>query len=111
MLPRLNDVRSHLQQACLNAPEPATADANGVDADNGVESPEDNAHAQMPTGQPRMPPQPGMPTAYMTPDQHLQYQQYLQQQQQQAAGQYPMPPQGRMPTHPQHQYPPDQKLS
>jgi pheromone receptor transcription factor len=33
-------------QACLNAPEPSSGDANGVD-DNQVDSPEDN-HAQMP---------------------------------------------------------------
>jgi len=99
----------NLIQACLNAPEPATGDANGVDGDNPVDSPEE-AHAQVPAGQPRMPTAPGMPPAYgMTPEQALHYQNYLQQQQ---TGQYPpMPPQGRMSTHPQHQYPPDQKLS
>lgn len=97
-------------QACLNAPEPPSNDANGVDGDPGVESPEDNSHAQMPAGQPRMPPNPGMPQTYMTPEQHLQYQTYLQQQQ--ATNQYPMPPQaGRMPAHPHQQYPTDQKLS
>ncbi|KAF2762398.1 SRF-TF-domain-containing protein [Pseudovirgaria hyperparasitica] len=100
----------NLIQACLNAPEPASADSNGVDGDQGVDSPEDNTHAQMPQGQPRgMPQQQGMPAAYMTPEQHLQYQTYLQQQQ--ASGHGYMPQQGRMPTHPQHSYPPDQKLS
>lgn len=95
----------------MNAPEPATGDANGVDGDNPVDSPEDN-HAQVPAGQPRgMPGNGGMPPAYMTPEAALHYQSYLQQQQQ-ASGQYPgMPPQGGMPRHPGHQYPQDQKLS
>jgi pheromone receptor transcription factor len=99
----------NLIQACLNAPEPASGDANGVDGDNPVDSPEDN-HAQVPSSQPRMPGNAGMPPAYMTPEQALHYQTYLQQQQQ-ATNQYPMPPQGGMPRHPQQHYQPDQKLS
>jgi MADS-box transcription factor len=94
----------------LNAPEPASGDANGVDGDNPVESPED-AHAQVPARQqPAMPNNGGMPAPYMTPEAALHYQTYLQQQQ--TANQYPgMPPQGGMPRHPGHQYPQDQKLS
>ncbi|KAF2281613.1 SRF-TF-domain-containing protein [Westerdykella ornata] len=101
----------NLIQACLNAPEPASGDANGVEGDQPVESPED-AHPQVPPGQPRgMPSNGGMPPAYMTPEAALHYQSYLQQQSQQT-GQYPgMPPQAQMPRHPGHQYPPDQKLS
>ncbi|KAF2190534.1 SRF-TF-domain-containing protein [Zopfia rhizophila CBS 207.26] len=101
----------NLIQACLNAPEPSTGDANGVDGDNPVDSPEDN-HAQVPAGQPRgMPGNTGMPPAYMTPEAAMHYQSYLQQQQQ-ASNQYPgMPPQPGMPRHPGHQYPQDQKLS
>jgi pheromone receptor transcription factor len=94
-------------QACLNAPEPSSGDANGVDNDT-VESPEDN-HAQVPPGQPRMPPNnQAMPQAYMTPEAALHYQSYLQQQQQQS-NQYPMAQQG-MPRHPGGHYPQDQKL-
>jgi pheromone receptor transcription factor len=94
-------------QACLNAPEPSSGDANGVDADNQVESPEDN-HPQVPTGQPRgMPPtNNAIPQAYMTPEAALHYQSYLQQQQQ--SNQYPMAQQG-MPRHPGGHYP-EQKL-
>ncbi|KAF2083435.1 SRF-TF-domain-containing protein [Saccharata proteae CBS 121410] len=99
----------NLIQACLNAPEPASNE-NGVDGESAVESPEDT-HAQVPRGAPGMPPAPGMPGGYMTPEQAqaMQYQTYLQQQSH-ATGQYPMPPQGGMPRHPQ-QYPPDQKLA
>jgi hypothetical protein len=100
-------IANHLQ-ACLNAPEPATGDANGVDADNSVESPEDN-HAQVPPGQPRgMPPNnPMQAQAYMTPEAALQYQNYLQGHQQ--SHQYPMAQQA-MPRHPSQHYPQDQKL-
>ncbi|KAL6710876.1 transcription factor of the MADS box [Coniothyrium glycines] len=98
----------NLIQACLNAPEPSSGDANGVDQDNQVDSPEDN-HAQVPQGQPRgMPPNNNaMPPAYMTPEAALHYQSYLQQQQQ--SNQYPMAQQG-MPRHPGGHYPQDQKL-
>ncbi|KAF2202088.1 SRF-TF-domain-containing protein [Delitschia confertaspora ATCC 74209] len=98
----------NLIQACLNAPEPSSGDANGIDGDNPVDSPEDN-HAQVPAGQPRIGNAGGMPATYMTPDQAMQYQSYLQHQQ--VPGQYPGMPQGGMPRHPGHQYPPDQKLS
>jgi MADS-box transcription factor len=102
----------NLIQACLNAPEPSSNE-NGVD--DAVESPEDNAHAQVPAAGPPpqaqragMPPTGNMGAGYhMPPEQAMQYQAYLQQQQQQqnaaaAGGHYPLPPQGRMPTHPQH---------
>jgi len=41
----------------------------------------------------------GMPQHYITPEQQQQmaYQQYMQQQQAGVGGQYPMPPQARMP--------------
>jgi pheromone receptor transcription factor len=94
-------------QACLNAPEPAS-ESNGVDGDGGasaVESPEE--HAQMP--QASMPRQPSnaqpssMPQSYMTPEQQqqLQYQAYLQQQQPPSG--YPGMPQQGIPRHPGHQ--------
>jgi len=92
----------NLIQACLNAPEPTTGNENGIDGESAVDSPEENAHAQVPRQ--GMPPQTGMPPAYggMTAEQAMQYQNYLAQQQQ-GAGQYPgMPPQARMPPHPQH---------
>lgn len=100
----------NLIQACLNAPEPASGDANGVDDNNPVDSPEDN-HSQVPPGRPQaMPNNGGMPAAYMTPEAALHYQSYLAQQQQ--SNQYPgMPPQGGMSRHPGHQYSQDQKLS
>lgn len=101
-------------QACLNAPEPPSDNANGVDENNPVESPED-PHVQLPPGQPRGMPNNGMQPNYMNPESALHYQTYLQQQaqQQQASAQYPMPPQPQgMPRHPGHQqYPQDQKLS
>jgi len=93
----------NLIQACLNAPEPTTGNENGVDGESQIDSPEDNAHAQIPRAG-GMPPQQGIPQPYgggMTPEQAMQYQNYLAQQNQ-AAGQYPgMPPQ-RMASHPQH---------
>lgn len=99
---------TNASQACLNAPEPSTDNANGVD-DGPVDSPEDS-HAQVPAGQPRgMAPSGGMPAAYMTPEAALHYQQYLQQQQ--PSTQYPGMPQGGMPRHPAQHYPQDQKLS
>lgn len=97
-------------QACLNAPEPSSGDANGVDDNNPVDSPEDN-HAQVPAGQPRgMPGGAGIPPQYMTPEAALHYQSYLQQQQQ-ASNQYPGMPQQGMPRHPGGHYPQDNKLS
>lgn len=90
----------NLIQACLNAPEPA--DANGVDGESAVDSPEEQ-HAAPPPMPQSMPPQ-GMPRnqpqqqPYMTADQQqaLQYQAYLQQQQAAQQGAYPMPPQQQM---------------
>jgi len=85
----------NLIQACLNAPEPP--DANGVDGESAVDSPEEQ-HAPPPMAQ-NMPPQNiprGQPNApYITADQQqaLQYQAYLQQTQ---GGAYPMPPQQQM---------------
>lgn len=97
---------ANMSQACLNAPEPSSGDANGVE-DNQVDSPEDN-HAQMPPGQPRgVPNNNPIPQAYMTPEAALQYQNYLQGHQQ--SQQYPMAQHG-MPRHPSQHYPQDQKL-
>jgi pheromone receptor transcription factor len=74
-------------QHCLNAPSPTGGNENG---------PEDPAHAQVQPqagGMPRTAPMTGQQYG-MDPNQ-LAYQTYLQQQ----GGQYPMPPQGRMPAH------------
>lgn len=92
----------------MNAPEPSSDNGNGVDGGDQVDSPEDS-HAQVPTGQPRMPQNTGMPAAYMTPEAALHYQQYLQTQQ--PPNQYAGMPQGGMPRHPAQHYPQDQKLS
>ena len=83
-------------QACLNAPEPASGNENGVDAEP-EDSPEDAGQTQIQAPQANMPRGGGMPQ-YMTPEQQQQmaYQQYMQQQQQGIGGQYPMPPQGTM---------------
>ena len=90
----------------MNAPEPSSGDANGVE-DNSVESPEDS-HPQV-APQPRMPPNNNPMTApYMDPQAALHYQSYLQQQQQQS-NQYPMAQQA-MARHPGGHYPQDQKL-
>ncbi|KAK5175326.1 transcription factor of the MADS box [Saxophila tyrrhenica] len=87
----------NLIQACLNAPEPA--DANGVDGESAVESPEES-HASappMPQGMPQANmPRNSNPQPYMSAhdQQAMQYQAYLQQQQQ---GAYPgMAPSGGM---------------
>jgi pheromone receptor transcription factor len=96
----------NLIQACLNAPEPAAGNENGIDGESTVDSPEDNAHAQVQSARGTMAPQGQMPASYMTPEQAMQYQTYLaqQQQQQQGAGQYPgMPQQPRMPHNPHPQ--------
>ena len=83
------------EQACLNAPEPASDNQNGVEGEEPGNSPEDVAHAQ-PTQPPPMPRNGGVP-AYgaLTPEQqqHMIYQQYMQSQQQGHAGSYPIPPQ------------------
>lgn len=84
----------------MNAPEPS--DANGVEGESAVESPEEQ-HAAPPAMPQSMPPQ-GMPRnqapqPYMTADQQqaLQYQAYLQSTNQAPQPQpYPMPPQQGM---------------
>ncbi|KAL0636069.1 transcription factor of the MADS box [Maublancomyces gigas] len=80
----------NLIQACLNAPEPHTAD-NGVPETDSVESPEEPQHAPLPQqvqGGPRAVPMPvgpgvpGGPYGMQMPDAHAQaqaYQQYMQQ--------------------------------
>ncbi|QIX00695.1 hypothetical protein AMS68_006212 [Peltaster fructicola] len=85
----------NLIQACLNAPEPA--DANGVDGESAVDSPEEqhNTAPAMPQAMGQGMPRGPQAQAYMTADQQqaLQYQAYLQQQQAAGQGAYPMPPQ------------------
>ncbi|KAI9731199.1 MAG: transcription factor of the MADS box [Cirrosporium novae-zelandiae] len=95
----------NLIQACLNAPDPASTNENGVDGEAAVESPEDVNHVQLPSQQANMrgaAMHPASAPPYMTPDQQQQiaYQQYMQQQQG-SSGSYPMPVPGRMST--QHQ--------
>ena len=90
-----------LHQACLNAPEPATGNENGVEPESTVESPEESAHAQLPAqhGMGRGPP---LQPSYMTAEQQQQaiaYQNFVAQQQQAARGSYPIPPQAPMATH------------
>ena len=92
-------------QACLNAPEPAPGNDNGVDDSNQVDSPEEPS---MPQQQPRaMPQNPhGLPHSYMPagvgmdPSQALAYSNYVQQQQRGAG--YPIPQSG-LPQHTSHQ--------
>ena len=91
-------------QACLNAPEPPSNNENGVDGESTVDSPEDVSHASIPAQRPAMPQNPApIPNHYaMTPEQQQQMAyQYHMQQQSGVSGQYPMPPQARMP----HQQP------
>lgn len=79
----------NLIQACLNAPEPHTAD-NGVPEADSVESPEEPQHAPLPQ-QPRAVPMPvgpgvpGGPYMQMPDSAHAQAQAYQQYMQQQAA--------------------------
>ncbi|KAI4134778.1 MAG: hypothetical protein LQ347_001239 [Umbilicaria vellea] len=88
----------NLIQACLNAPEPSTGNENGVDGESAVDSPEDVGHSQVPAQQPGMPRGGGMQPQYgITPEQQQMAYHYMQQQQQHVGGQYPMPPQARMP--------------
>lgn len=101
----------NLIQACLNAPEPAGSNDNGVDDPNAGESPEEPAPQHLPPQQAR----PGMQTAPMHPGyampvdaaQAMAYQNYMAQQQQQQQQQqraYPgMPQQGGMPQQHPHQ--------
>ncbi|MCJ1470228.1 transcription factor of the MADS box [Pseudocyphellaria aurata] len=93
----------NLIQACLNAPEPAPGAENGIDGESNVDSPEEVSHAPIPAPPSTIRNNPNIPPHYITPEQQQQmaYQQYMQQQQQQqgvgVGGQYPMPPQSRMP--------------
>ncbi|PHH63539.1 hypothetical protein CDD81_5726 [Ophiocordyceps australis] len=98
----------NLIQACLNAPEPAPGNENGVDGGEPVESPEEAPGQHMPPqgARPGMPPNPHMPPSYMPnlpmdPQQALAYSNYMQQRN---SG-YPsgMPPQPGMPPSSHHQ--------
>jgi MADS-box transcription factor len=93
-----------IPQACLNAPEPAGDGVNGVEGEPVVESPEEPAHAPLPTQHTGMQQRGGMPnTGYMNEQQQraMAYQSYMAQQQQQVAGGgYPMPQQAGMAQHP-----------
>lgn len=91
-------------QACLNAPEPAGGNENGVEEP--VDSPEEQAQQQhMPPQQARagIPQNAQMHPGYMPVDQQqaLAYQNYMAQQQR--SGGYPMPPQAGMPQQHAHQ--------
>ncbi|KAM4065101.1 SRF-type transcription factor [Hirsutella rhossiliensis] len=98
----------NLIQACLNAPEPAPGNENGVDGGDQVESPEDSAGQHIPPqgarpGMPQNPHMPGnyMPNMPMDPQQALAYQNYVQQRNQgYGSG---MPPQAGMPPSTHHQ--------
>jgi MADS-box transcription factor len=88
-----------LGKACLNAPEPAGSNENGIDGDAPVESPDDNSHSQVQRG--AIPPQGGLPYGggnmgqqSLTPEQAMQYQNYLQGQ-----SQYPPMPHNQMAGH------------
>ncbi|MCJ1230907.1 transcription factor of the MADS box [Toensbergia leucococca] len=87
----------NLIQACLNAPEPPSNNENGADAESTVDSPEDVSQAQIPAPQASMPRGSAMSGHYsIEQQQQIAYQQYMQQQTP-VGGQYPMPPQVRMP--------------
>jgi len=98
----------NLIQACLNAPEPAGANENGVDDSGAVDSPEDTApqhlppqqaRAGMPQGNANM--HPGyMPQQFADQQQAIAYQNYVQQQRNSG---YPMPPQAGIPQQHTHQ--------
>lgn len=90
----------NLIQACLNAPEAATGNENGVDPESPVEPVEEAAHQQLPPQHAGIPGAPGLPAQYMTAQQqHIAYQNYLASQQQGSRTQYPMPPQAGMNPH------------
>jgi len=100
----------NLIQACLNAPEPHTAE-NGVAEPESVDSPEEPQHAPLPpqqtaprvTGMPVGPGVPGGPYMNMPPDaQVAQAQAYQQYMQQQAQAQAHVRAGGYMPQHPGH---------
>ncbi|KAF2669450.1 SRF-TF-domain-containing protein [Microthyrium microscopicum] len=83
----------NLIQACLNAPEPANANENGLEGESQVDSPEENPHAQAPRGGMGAAPMQQYPNMgqNMSAEQALQYNQYLRAGQA-GATQYPMPP-------------------
>ena len=85
-------------QACLNAPEPAAGNENGVDDSNAVDSPEEQPNTHLPP-QPSRPGMPGghmpqyMPNPGMDPQSAMAYN-YMQQQPQQQRGVQYMPQPG-----------------
>ncbi|MCJ1374070.1 transcription factor of the MADS box [Loxospora ochrophaea] len=87
----------NLIQACLNAPEPASDNQNGVDGEEPVNSPEDVNQAQIPNQQAGLAQRgSSMPQQYPSTQeqqQQLAYQQYLIQQEMGNRNPYPMPPQ------------------
>lgn len=95
----------NLIQACLNAPEPASGNENGVEGDQ-VDSPEESGQHIPPQGnRPGMPQNPHMPGNYMPnmpmdPQQALAYQNYVQRNQGYGSG---MPPQAGMAPSSHHQ--------
>ncbi|KAI9786450.1 MAG: transcription factor of the MADS box [Geoglossum umbratile] len=99
----------NLIQACLNAPEPATGNENGVgDGESAVDSPEEPTHPQLPPQAGAIPRNPQMHTGvpvssqYMTAEQQqaVAYQNYISQQQAAQRGHY-MPAQpGMQQSHP-----------
>ncbi|KAK3196313.1 transcription factor of the MADS box [Lecanicillium sp. MT-2017a] len=90
----------NLIQACLNAPEPASGNENGVEGDQ-VDSPEESGQHIPPQGnRPGMPQNPHMPGNYMPnmpmdPQQALAYQNYVQRNQGYGSG---MPQAGMAPS-------------
>jgi MADS-box transcription factor len=90
-------------KACLNAPEPAGGNENGVDDQNTVESPEEPTPQHLPPQQGRsgIPQNAQMHPSYMPLEQQqaIAYQNYVAQQR---SG-YPMPPQAGMPQQHSHQ--------
>ena len=90
------NITTHPLQQCLNAPEPPSDAANGVEGDDAGASPDDVAHPPPPQAAASMPRGNGIaPYAGLTPEQQQQmvYQQYMQQQQQVNQAGYPLPPQ------------------
>ena len=94
----------NLIQACLNAPEPAPGNENGVD-DGQIDSPEEAPNTNMPQQAPRPPgmsqhphgmPQYNMPGGM---DPAMAYGTYVQP----GGASYRMPPQSGMPQHTSHQ--------
>jgi len=88
----------NLIQACLNAPEPAGTNENGVDDQNPADSPEEPVSQHLPPQgrPPGMPSNPQMHPNYMSAEQQqaMAYQNYMAQQQRSS---YTMPPQAGMP--------------